>query len=83
MIAYLVNCTSTIINEIESGLPQREIAKTYCLAMSSEGARMDAPDWKKINAAIVARWSMSGLERVKKMAHGNPFGVRRETPDAQ
>jgi hypothetical protein len=82
MIAYLVNCTNVIISQIESGSPQREIAKTYCLAMSSEGAEMDAPDWKKINAAIVTRWSVSGLERVKKMAHGDPFGVRRETSNA-
>jgi hypothetical protein len=39
------------------------------MAMKSGFEKSDIPDWPTINRVIVARWSMSGLERVKKMAH--------------
>jgi len=60
----LVNCTLFLINEISMPeIHQKNIAKTYALAiMSSEKI-----DWKVVNKAIISRWSISGLERIKKM----------------
>jgi len=45
-------------------LYQRDIAKTYALALRSS----EETDWKKVNTAIIQRWSVSGLETIKKMA---------------
>ena len=62
----LENPTQTILNEIENlKLKQADVAKTCAIAIMQgiEGA-----DWKKINAAIVRRWSLSARERVLTMA---------------
>lgn len=53
-----------IINEIEQGCTQRQIAQTYALALRSD----EPTDWKAANKAIIERWSISGLDRIKKMA---------------
>lgn len=52
-----------IENEIEQGCTQRQISQTYALALRSSWPT----DWKRVNAAIVARWP-KGLERIKQMA---------------
>jgi hypothetical protein len=44
---------------------QRDVALTYALAMRDE--LYVTVDWKRANAAILARWPR-GLERVKNMA---------------
>ena len=56
-------------------MTQRDIASTYGLALRSSAET----DWAKVNAAIIERWSVSGLERIKKAAwagawKGVPFG---------
>lgn len=59
-------CIELIIkSELKSGLRQRDIAKTYALALRSSWQT----DWARVNRMIIARWSRSGLERIKKMAH--------------
>lgn len=60
----LTACELVILNEIKQGLNQKQIAQTYALALRSS----DNVDWKKINDAIIARWSKSGLNRIKEMA---------------
>ena len=65
----LLYCTQVICDEIAQGLRQMDIAMTYAMAIKSEAQRADLPDWQKINEAIIARWSMSGLERIKARAH--------------
>mgnify|MGYP001590470853 FL=1 len=58
-------CTSTLLREIDTGeLHQRDIAKTYALAMKSS----EKTDWAKVNEAIIKRWSMAGLKHIKAMA---------------
>lgn len=64
----LVCCTDVILNEVEKGVPRKDIALTYALAIKSEMQGADRPDWKKINQAIVARWGFKGLEALKKSA---------------
>ena len=65
----LLCCTSTILDEVAEGQRQADIATTYALAMRSEAAGCDSPDWPAINRAILGRWKPSGLERIKKRAH--------------
>ena len=80
-IAHMICCTDTILDEVAAGLNQRQIALSYALAIKSAGAKADTPDWPKINRAIIERWSMSGLERVKKMAFDICQGkVKARTP---
>lgn len=65
-IFTLYNSEEFILNEIANKkLKQKDIAQTYALLIrSGEGI-----DWRTINEAIVNRWSMSGLKRIKEMAH--------------
>ena len=60
--------TDAICNEIERGCTQKDIARTYALAIKDDTLGTDCPDWSTINRAIIDRWSPRGLERVKKMA---------------
>ena len=63
----LACCESTLLSEIaDKRFKQKSIAKTYALAIRS--SERDQVDWLKVNKAIIARWSMAGLERILKMA---------------
>jgi len=58
-------CEKIILDEIANKVFKRNsIALTYALAMMSS----EKVDWAKINQAIVERWSLSGLEYIKKRA---------------
>lgn len=59
----IMNPEFVIENEIANGANQKEVAKTYALALR----KMDSVDWKRINQAIMDRWP-KGLERVKNLA---------------
>ena len=57
--------TQTILNELgHPEIKQRSVALTYALAIRSR----EATDWEAVNKAIIDRWSISGLERIKRMA---------------
>lgn len=64
----LVACTDTILNEIKQGINRKGVALTYAMAIKSESRGADEPDWKAINAAIIAKWGINGLKRVKSRA---------------
>ena len=64
----LICCTQVICNEVAQGLSQKDIAVTYAMAIKSAAQKADTPDWRVINEAILTRWKMSGLERIKKRA---------------
>jgi hypothetical protein len=56
-----------ILKEIdEYRMSQKVVAATYGLILAL-GQEKEV-DWAVVNAAIVARWSKSGLNRVKEMA---------------
>ena len=55
---------ATIEREIELGANQVAIAKTLALAVRSTYPT----DWQRVNAAIIARWSQAGLQRIKRLA---------------
>ena len=60
----LVDAHKLIIQEIEAGAAQKDVAKTYALGLRSE----EGFDYKAANEAILKRWSPSGLVRIKEMA---------------
>ena len=58
-------CEDVILNELKHReVTQKDIAQTYRLALRSS----EDIDWGKINKAIVKRWSLSGLKRIKETA---------------
>jgi hypothetical protein len=62
----LMGCENTILREIAMPeMKRRDIAQIYALTMRSG----EAVDWGKINAAIISRWSKSGLVWIKEQAH--------------
>jgi hypothetical protein len=63
LTAHLLNVEDVIENEIKLGATQKSVAMTYALALKSDWPT----DWKRVNAAIVARWP-KGLGRIKEMA---------------
>ena len=66
---YLMDCARAIEDEIAAKMTQRDIAETYARAMRSAEAGVWEADWHRVNHAIIARWSVSGLQRVKELAH--------------
>lgn len=54
-----------LLDEIaDPRMTRDDVLLTYALAMQSS----EAVDWRKVNEAIVARWSMSALRYVKEGA---------------
>lgn len=79
MQAEITLVESTIENEIAQGATQAQVAETYALALRSSYRT----DWARVNAAIVGRWSVAGLDRIKKLAwSGKAFVVTPPTPGA-
>ncbi len=64
----LACCEMVLLNEISMPeITQKSLAMTYAMAICSSEAK-ELIDWKKVNEAIVARWSQSAVTRVKEMA---------------
>lgn len=65
----LVCCTRVLLQDVSTKqATQKDVALTYAMAIKSEAQGADKPDWLTINTAILSRWKMSGLERIKKRA---------------
>lgn len=54
-----------IRQEIERGATQTSVAMSYALALRNKNIDVD---FGEINRMIINRWSVSGLERIKKLA---------------
>ncbi len=77
----LVCCTQVICNEVSRKETRRnDVALTYAMALKSQAQHGDKPDWKAINAAIIARWGIRGLKAVKNRAWGIAEGRIDPTP---
>ena len=60
-----IACVESVIeNEIAQGCTQKQIAQTYAIGLRSSWPT----DWKRVNEAIIKRWSFSGLNRIKNLA---------------
>ncbi len=63
----LANCEAALLAEIaDTVFKRKDVAQTYAMALMS--SERDKVDWKKVNAAIVERWSVSGLKFIKEAA---------------
>ena len=61
----LTDCTNVLLDEIaDKKFKQKNIAKTYALSLQSSYPT----DYARVNRAIIDRWSVSGLNRIKNMA---------------
>ena len=60
----IADVEGVIENEIKQGCNQKQIAQSYALGLRSSWPT----DWPKVNKMIVDRWSVLGLEGIKKMA---------------
>lgn len=61
----LADTTNVLLREI--AMPEmtaNDIAETYAMAIVSS----DKTDWRKVNEAIIARWSESGRDYIKDRA---------------
>jgi hypothetical protein len=59
----LMDVEGVIENEIAQGCTQKSVALTYAWGLR----KSERVDWKRVNAAIVAKWPR-GLQRVKTLA---------------
>jgi len=67
MIIELANCEVALLQEIaDPQMTRRDVAKTYALTLRS--SERNSIDWKKVNQAIIQRWSKSALSWIKKQA---------------
>ena len=64
----LVDCTRVILEEIDGKTTMKSVGLTYAMAMRSETRGADLPDWATINAAILHKWGLRGLKRIKARA---------------
>lgn len=59
-----------LLEEIaDPSMKRRDVALTYGLAIRGGQERVD---WRKVNEAIVGRWSLSGLQQIKDFAWKGP-----------
>lgn len=78
MNIQLVNCEKHILDEIEGDLKKickrDDVAQTYAWCLVSD----EEIDWRRINEAIIKRWSMSALTYIKTKAW--KLVAERQTP---
>lgn len=67
-VMHLADCTNTLLREIaDKSMKRKDIASTYGLSIHAEryGEKVD---WSAVNKAIIERWSVFGLNWIKKEA---------------
>ena len=63
----LAGCEAMLLREIaDKRMKRNDVAQTYALALRS--SERDRIDWRKVNEAIIARWSFSALTWIKERA---------------
>ena len=68
MNIIILDATETLLNEIASNkFKQKDISLTYSLAIMSNRHT----NFKKVNEAIIKRWSIAGLISIKEAAWKN------------
>jgi hypothetical protein len=65
----LACCEMTLLSEIaDKHFRRKDIAQTYAMALRGQEAKDGLIDWKKINQAIIDRWSVAALRWIKEQA---------------
>lgn len=58
----LMNCTAVLLGEIANpDMTPDDVASSYRLAIQSS----ETTNWREVNAAIIARWGIRKLEKIK------------------
>ena len=71
MTLELMLCEQTLIEHIANPRATRDVvANVYGMAIMSSEAR--TLNWRRVNEAIIARWSRSALEYIKRRAWSAP-----------
>lgn len=74
MVAHLACVEMVVENECAQDCAWKSLALTYALALRSDWPT----DWKRVNAAISAKFGVRGLVRIKTLAWAYVEG--RKTP---
>lgn len=61
----MIGVERLILQEIKVGVTRDDVALTYAFGLRDERGLVD---WKKVNRAIIARWSISALQYIKQRA---------------
>lgn len=65
----LANCEDTLMREIaDRKITRDSLSLTYAMSICSDEQKNKAIDWKRVNDAIIHRWSMSALTYIKVKA---------------
>lgn len=80
---YMADCENQLLREIADPIfKRRDVAQTYALAIRAHQDNEEVIDWRKVNEAIVARWSPYALQWIKEQAwSGRCFGPREAVHD--
>jgi hypothetical protein len=62
------NHTLTIPAQCRNGATQPVVAAALAEALLAAAQRRESPDWRIINRAIIDRWNMGALNRIKRVA---------------
>ena len=66
-VIELGNCEATLLAEIANTVMKRkDVAKTYALSLRSSERK--SINWRKVNEAIMTRWSPAALAWIKQQA---------------
>jgi hypothetical protein len=65
-VEWMGDTTEIMLDELAMPkIRQKDVAVTYALARMCSNQPVD---WKRVNQAIIAKWSLSGLQRIKNAA---------------
>ena len=65
----LLDPMGQIMSEIaDPRMTRDDVALTYAFGIRQDPKGLTVMDWKKVNEAILARWSMSALRYIKEQA---------------
>ena len=69
MYVEMVGVEDVLLREIaDPAMKRKDIALTYAYGLRNEFSGSEIIDWKRVNGAILTRWSMAGLTYIKERA---------------
>jgi hypothetical protein len=65
----MIGVEEALLRDIpDPAFKRNAIALTYAFGLRNEFSGSEVIDWKRVNAAILERWSMAGLTYIKERA---------------
>ncbi len=66
----MIDAETTFYTKLQDPNTNQKLAGDAYFKLAQDGGSL--ADWPAVNAAIIERWSMAGLVRVKRYAWGKP-----------